>query len=61
VVLGKSDLYNRGLLKLSRALKDVRHLHGQLGVDVVQDHIIEDRHTKDPARIDAIRAVLSQT
>jgi hypothetical protein len=44
----KSDLYNRGLLKLSRALKDVRHLHGQLGVDVIQDHIIEeDRHTKD--------------
>ena len=57
----RSDLYNRGLIKLSRALKNVRHLHGQLGVDVVQDHIIEDRHTKDPVRIDAIRAVLSQT
>jgi hypothetical protein len=47
----KSDLYNRGLLKLSRALKDVRHLHGQLGVDVIQDHIIEDRHTKDKHRL----------
>ena len=57
----KKDLYSRGLLRLSRALKSVRHLHGQLGVDVIQDHIIEDRHTKDPARIDAIRAVLSQT
>ena len=57
----KKDLYSGGLLRLSRALKSVRHLHGQLGVDVVQDHIIENRHTKDPDRIDAIRAVLSES
>lgn len=55
-----ADLYSSGLMRWSRIVKRVLHLHGEEGEKVLHDHIIGDMHTSDPNRIDLIRRILSK-
>jgi hypothetical protein len=53
-----ADMYNSGLMRFHRAMKRVLRLHGQEGVDVVNDHIIENRPTNVSERIQLLVQVL---
>lgn len=53
-----ADMYNSGLMRFHRAMKRVLRLHGQEGVDVVNEHIIENRPTNVSERIQLLVQVL---
>ena len=57
---GKPEMMTSGLMRLRGILKAIQKKHGDIGVEVLYRHVIEDEWTDNQDRINILSAVLTR-
>jgi len=55
-----SDIYSSSLMRWGRREKKIKKKFGNLGVEIVRDHVLLDLWTRQEQRIVLLKAILSQ-
>ena len=56
----RPDMMSSGLMRYARYFKRVIRKWGTEGAGILHDHVIEDKHTKDQARINLLAEMLTR-